>query len=100
MSPDEDRFLDCNWMEAQLVVGLLEGSGLKPCLLDAELSRMNAFYTSAVGNIKVAVPEHQFEDAMKSFRTTVEDKVWIQTMEALLLLGSMHLTPRRPRWRR
>ena len=25
----------------------------------------------------------------------MEDKVWIQTMEALLLLGSMHLTPRR-----
>ena len=57
-------FLTANWMEAQLVVGLLEGSDLKPCLLDAELSRMNAFYTTAVGNIKVAVPEHQFEDAM------------------------------------
>ena len=64
MSQDEDRFLTANWMEAQLVVGLLEGSGLKPCLLDAELSRMNAFYTSAIGNIKVAVPAHQFEDAM------------------------------------
>ena len=50
MSPDEDRFRDCK----------LDGStigGRTP-------RRMNAFYTSAVGNIKVAVPEHQFEDAM------------------------------------
>jgi len=31
-------FVTANWMEAQLVVGLLEGSGLKPCLLDAELT--------------------------------------------------------------
>ena len=57
-------FLTANWMEAQLVVGLLEGSGLKPCLLDAELSRMDAFYTTAIGNIKVAVPEQQFDEAM------------------------------------
>ncbi|HMH18684.1 MAG TPA: DUF2007 domain-containing protein [Burkholderiales bacterium] len=56
-------FLTANWMEAQLVAGLLEGNGLKPLLLDAELSRMNAFYTGAVGNIKVAVPEDQFDDA-------------------------------------
>ena len=48
--------------------GLLEGSGLKPLLLDAELSRMDAFYTSAIGNIKVAVPEPQFEEAMAILR--------------------------------
>lgn len=61
-------FLTANWLEAQLVVGLLEGSGLKPFLLDAELSRMDALYTTAIGNIKVAVPEQQFEEAMAILR--------------------------------
>jgi hypothetical protein len=55
-------FLTGNWMEAQLVVGLLEGSGLKPLLLDAEANRMG--YTFAIGDIKVAVPAHEFEDAL------------------------------------
>ncbi len=61
-------FLTANWVEAQLVNGLLESNGLKPFLLDAELSRVDPFYTSAIGNIKVAVPEHQFEEAMTILR--------------------------------
>jgi len=61
-------FLTANWVEAQLVNGLLESNGLIPFLLDAELSRVDPFYTSAIGNIKVAVPEHQFEEAMTILR--------------------------------
>jgi Putative prokaryotic signal transducing protein len=61
-------FLTANWVEAQLIVGLLEGNGLKAILLDSELSRMDPFYTAAIGNIKVVVPEPQFEKAMAVLR--------------------------------
>jgi hypothetical protein len=58
-------FLTSDWVEAQLIAGLLESSGIKPFLLGAEVTRMKVFPTAPIGDvIKVAVPPHQLEDAL------------------------------------
>lgn len=50
-------FTSSNVYEAHLVKSLLEGSGIKVVLFDAEMSTLNPFFTNAVGGIKLAVDE-------------------------------------------
>jgi hypothetical protein len=61
-------FLTSNWMEAQLVSGLLEGSGLKPFVLGANSNRIGFSLPGTFGDISVAVPEEQLDDALAVLR--------------------------------
>ena len=61
-------FVTSRWMEAQLVAGLLEGSGLKAFVLGAESNRMGFSFSTEFGDVKVAVPEGQADDALAVLR--------------------------------
>jgi len=56
-------FSSFDWMEAQAVAGLLEGSGLKPIIWGAEAARMNISFGQGA-DVKVAVPDDQLSDAL------------------------------------
>ena len=56
-------FSSFDWMEAQAVAGLLEGSGLKAVIWGAEAARMNISFGQG-GGVKVAVPDDQLSDAL------------------------------------
>ncbi|MCD6311851.1 MAG: DUF2007 domain-containing protein [Elusimicrobia bacterium] len=52
-------FITSSLVEANMVKCLLEGSGVKVFLYDANISRINPFYTNAVGGIKLVVRDKQ-----------------------------------------
>lgn len=64
-------FKSSNWVEAQLVAGLLESNGLKVLVLDANLTGVDPLYAIALGGIKVVVPDQQLAAAreiLEAFR--------------------------------
>lgn len=58
-------FTSSNWVEAQLVAGLLESNGLKVLVLDANLAGVDPLYANAIGRIKVVVPDQQLATAIE-----------------------------------
>ena len=61
-------FRTLSFMEATLVKSLLEGSGIEVYLFDENISRLNPFYSSAVGGIQLLVPDDQLEKARETLR--------------------------------
>lgn len=64
----KDVFLTGNWLEAQLVASLLEGSGLNPFVLGGAAGSIGIPGREEYGSIKVAVPSNQLEDALAILR--------------------------------
>jgi len=56
-------YTSANVLEASLVKGLLESNGVSIFIYDDNISRLNPFYTSAVGGVKLVVDESQLERA-------------------------------------
>lgn len=52
-------FRSANLAEAEVVKALLESNGIRVFLHDEHVSRLNPFYTLAVGGIKLAVDERK-----------------------------------------
>lgn len=61
-------FKTLSFMEATLIKSLLEGNGIDVYLYDENISRLNPFYSSAVGGIKLLVPDDQVEKARETLR--------------------------------
>jgi hypothetical protein len=65
MNQNNIVFTSLNIMEANLVKSLLESNNIQVFVIDENISRINPFYTSAVGGIKLVVPDNQIQMAQE-----------------------------------
>ena len=65
MNQNNIVFTTLNSMEAYLVKSLLESNNIRVFMLNENISRINPFYTTAVGGIKLTVPDNQIQMAQE-----------------------------------
>ena len=63
MDKDNVVFTSFVYAEAALVKSLLEASGIKVFMYDENTARLNPFYSSAIGGIKLMVPDEDVDRA-------------------------------------
>jgi hypothetical protein len=56
-------FSSFDWVEAQAVVAMLEGSGFKPLIWGADWARSGLHPSGDTPDVRVAVPDEEFAEA-------------------------------------